>query len=116
MNIVERNIALYIILTLITCGLFGIYWLIVLADDMNAIANDGDMMSGAMVFLLTLVTCGIYGFYWAYKQGARIDEMNGIKGGTTGILYLILNLFGLSIITYALIQSELNKRANVIEQ
>ena len=111
----ERNIALYIILTIITCGLFGIYWLIVLADDMNAAAADGDETSGAVVFLLTLITCGIYGLYWSYKQGERIDKMNGTQG-STGILYLILDLFGFAIIVYALIQNELNKRATTIEQ
>ena len=25
-----RNVAIYVILTLVTCGLFGIYWMIVL--------------------------------------------------------------------------------------
>ena len=109
----ERDIALYIILTIITCGIFGIYWLIVLADDMNAIANDGDMMSGAMVFLLSFVTCGIYGIYWAYKQGERIDRINGVQG-STGVLYLVLYLLGFGIIVYALLQNELNKKARGI--
>ena len=115
-TIQERNIALYIILTIITCGLFGIYWLIVLADDMNTVADDEFKTSGAMVFLLTLITCGIYGLYWAFKQGERIDKWNGVQGGSTGILYLILDLFGFGIIVYALMQNELNKKATVIEQ
>ncbi len=113
-QIVERSIPLYIILTIITCGLFGIYWLIVMADDMNALANDGDNTSGALVFLLTLITCGIYGWFWVYKQGQRIDRLNGAQANT-GIIYIILNVVGLSIVTYALIQNELNKRAAGIE-
>ena len=113
-QIVERSIPLYIILTIITCGLFGIYWLIVMADDMNALANDGDNTSGALVFLLTLITCGIYGWFWVYKQGQRIDRLNGTQANT-GIIYIILNVVGLSIVTYALIQNELNKRATGIE-
>ncbi len=113
-KIVERSIPLYIILTIITCGLFGIYWLIVMADDMNALANDGDNTSGAVVFLLTLITCGIYGLYWVYKQGVRVDALNGAQANT-GIIYLLLNFFGLSIVTYALIQNELNKRATKVE-
>ena len=113
-KIVERSIPLYIILTIITCGLFGIYWLIVMADDMNALANDGDNTSGAVVFLLTLVTCGIYGWFWVYKQGQRVDRLNGTQANT-GIIYIILNVVGLSIVTYALIQNELNKRASSVE-
>ena len=114
-KIVERSIPLYIILTIITCGLFGIYWLIVMADDMNALANDGDTTSGAVVFLLTLITCGIYGWYWVYKQGQRVDQLNNAQANT-GVIYIILNVVGLSIVTYALIQNELNKRATNIEQ
>ena len=30
----ERNIALCIIFTLLTCGIYGIYWMIVLNDEM----------------------------------------------------------------------------------
>ena len=114
-TIQARSIPLYIILTIITCGLFGIYWLIVMADDMNALANDGDTTSGAMVFLLTLITCGIYGWYWVYKQGQRVDTLNG-QQANTGIIYIVLNVVGLSIVTYALIQNELNKHATTIEQ
>lgn len=29
----ERNIAVAIILTIVTCGIYGIYWFIVLTDD-----------------------------------------------------------------------------------
>lgn len=111
----ERNIGLYIVLTLVTCGIFGLYWLVVITEDMNSLAEDGDNTDGALVLLLTIVTCGIYGLYWAYKQGQRIDKLNGMQGGSTGILYLILNFIGLSLVTYALLQNELNKRANIPE-
>lgn len=62
--------------------------------------------------MLTLVTCGIYGFYWAYKQGEKIDKaknMRNLPSSNSGILYLILQLFGLGIIAYALMQNELNQ-------
>ncbi len=115
MNVQERSIGLAIVLTIVTCGIYGIYWLICLADDMNTLADDGENTSGGIVFLLSLVTCGIYGVYWAYKQGQRVDTLKGNAGGSTGILYLCLNLFGLSIVTYALLQNEINTqvRGNV---
>lgn len=110
-----RNVALYIVLTVITCGLFGLYWLVVLADDMNRLANDGDNMDGILVLLLSIVTCGIYGFYWAYKQGVRVDRMNGNPNGSTGILYLIVGLVGFNIIVYALLQNEINQKVNTVQ-
>ena len=104
----KRDVAICIVLSIVTCGIYGIYWLIVLADDMNALAKDGDNTSGGVVYLLTLVTCGIYGIYWAYKQGQRIDTLKGNPSGSTGILYLVLNICGLGIVTYALMQNEIN--------
>ena len=68
----KRNIAMYIILSIVTCGIFGIYWFICLTDDSKLAANDNESASGPVAFLLTIVTCGIYGWYWAYKLGDRV--------------------------------------------
>lgn len=108
----EKNIVLYVILTLVTCGLFGLFWMASLADDVNIVSNSNDT-SGAVVVILSIVTCGIYGLYWAYKCGEKLDQakMNrGIPASNGGILYLLLYIFG-GVIAYAIIQSELNKFA-----
>ena len=71
----ERSIVLCIIFTIITCGIYGIYWMIVLNDDMlDALEEEGT--SGGMVFLFSLITCGIYGLYWIYQMGKRVDRLN----------------------------------------
>ena len=109
----QKNIALCIVLSLVTCGIYGIYWFITLTNDLNT-ATGEEGTSGGMAFLLSLVTCGIYTFYWAFKCGEKVDKIrqqNGEAGGSNGVLYLILYLFGLGIVTYALVQSELNKVA-----
>lgn len=31
----ERSIPLYIILTIVTCGIFGLYWFVCLTDETN---------------------------------------------------------------------------------
>lgn len=105
----RRSIALYIVLTLITCGIFGIVWMIMLANDVNVVSGVTDT-SGIVVFLLTVVTCGIYGWYWAYRCGEKIDrakQARGIPASNGGVLYLLLYIFG-GIIAYALIQNEIN--------
>lgn len=109
----KRNIAVCIILFIVTCGIYGIYWFICLNNDTNTASNTFGT-SGGVAFLLTLVTCGIYGIYWAYKQGEKIDvakRNRGISSSNSGILYLILSLFGFSIIAWALMQNELNQLA-----
>ena len=111
--ITQRNIALWIVLSIVTCGICSIVWFILLTDDTNtAVGRPGT--SGGMAFLFTLVTCGIYGLYWAYKQGEKLDEAKQAKGlpaGSSAILYLLLSIFGLGIVGYALMQDSLNKLA-----
>lgn len=110
----RRNIAVCIVLTLVTCGIYGIYWIVCLTNDVNTVSGDVNGTSGGMVVLLTIVTCGIYGIYWAYKQGEKLDftkNNRGIPSSNSGVLYLILHIFGFGIIAYALMQNELNKLA-----
>lgn len=110
----SRSIATCIILSIVTCGIYGIYWFICLVNDTNTVSGNTDGTSGGMVFLLTLVTCGIYGLYWAYKQGEKLDQAKAsrnIPASNSGIVYLLLFLFGLGIIAYALMQNELNNLA-----
>ena len=109
----EKNIATCVILSLVTCGIYGIIWFVALQDDVNTLTGDFKT-SGGMAFLLTLVTCGIYGIWWMYNQGSRIDsikESRGIPAGNNGILYLILSILGLGIVSYCLMQNELNQLA-----
>ncbi len=107
----NRNIVACVILSIVTIGIYGIYWFIKMTDDSNALAPKNATTSGGKAFLLSLITCGIYGIYWNYKLGLKVDEMNNTQGNL-GIIYLLLGLFGLSIISQCMAQSEINKRAN----
>lgn len=111
MTITNRSIPVCIILTLITFGIYGVYWFIKLTDETNALAPNNATTSGGKAFLLTIVTLGIYGIYWNYKLGAKVDEMNGISNGNTGLLYLIISLLGGGLINSCLAQNVLNQKA-----
>lgn len=108
-GIAPRNIALCILFSIITCGLYSIYWMIKINDEVNQLSGEPNATSGGMVFLFSLITCGIYGLYWMYKMGERCERIKRVPAGYTGILYLILDLVGFGIISYALIQDTLNK-------
>lgn len=106
----ERSLPVSILLTIITCGIYGIYWFIVLTDEVNQMSGEDDT-SGGIAFLLTLVTCGIYGIYWAYRLGIKTGIMKEKRGGGSSddrVAYLLLELFGLGIIVFALAQNEIN--------
>ncbi len=107
----KRDLVLAIVLSLVTCGFYGIYWTISLVNEVNYICDEPEAMSGAMVFLLSLVTCGVYMMIWFYNAGGRLDRAKsavGLYPSNSGTLYCILPLFGLGIVTMALIQSEVN--------
>ena len=111
----NRSIGVCILLSIVTCGIYGIIWLVQMVDELNAAAGETNATSGIMVFLLSLVTCNIYSWYWFYKAGELVNRASGAHGGTQdqnrGILYLILSIIGFNIISMALIQDELNKLA-----
>jgi len=103
-----------IILSIVTCGIYGIIWFINLTDDMKRASGD-ESLSGVKSFVLTLVTCGIYGFIWAYKMGKASYKAGlnyRMEAKDNSVLYLILQIFGLAIVNYCLIQNDLNNMAN----
>ncbi len=108
----QKSLIMPIVLTIVTCGIYGIYWLICLNDEVNTLSGNTQDASGGMVFLLNLVTCGIYQYYWLYKMGEKLDGVAASKGMETknrSIVYLICGLC--PIIGYALIQNSLNELA-----
>lgn len=113
-NIRKRDIAICIILSLVTCGIYGLIWFIGIINDLNETAQTPDDKSAGMIILFTIVTCGIYGWFWLYNAGQKVDQIRQLNGDisqNSSLLYLILAIFGLSIVDYCLIQSELNKVA-----
>lgn len=108
----ERGIAISIILSIVTCGIYGIYWFICLTNEVESASEDKTMSSGGVAFLLTIITCGIYGLYWAYKMGKLLSvakEKNNLPSEDNSVLFLVLQLIGFAIINYALIQNSLNE-------
>lgn len=106
----KKNVVVCILLSLVTCGIYGIMWFISLTDDV-ARANNDPSFSGVKAFLFSLLTCGIYTIFWNYKIGKEMFEANqkfGVNANDNSVLYLILSLFGLGIVTYCIVQSELN--------
>ncbi len=112
----NRSIALCVVLTIITCGIYGWYWLYCLAQDIDTAANRPGDVSPALLVVLTIITCGIYGWIWAYQSAGKLNEAKALRGMPTdsnnNIIYLVLCILGFSIITWALMQNELNSMSN----
>lgn len=105
----RRSVALAIILSIITCGIYAIYWFVVLNDEINDLTGGTNATSGLVAFLLSLITCGIYGIYWAYVMGRKVAYLN--RTSDSGIINLIIALLGFQIINLALFQDAVNRYA-----
>ena len=73
----KRSIAKAVILSIITFGIYGIYWFIKMTDEVAEITGDHNNASGGMAFFLSLITGGIYELFWAYKMGEKLDRYEG---------------------------------------
>lgn len=109
----ERSIPLAIIFSILTLGIYSIYWIVVMTDDAARLSGTAEL-SGGKTILFSLLTCGIYTFYWNFKIGkmmATAQEKAGVKSEDRSTLYLVLSIIGLCIISMCLIQSDLNALA-----
>ena len=103
----NKNIAVCVILTIITCGIYGIYWLYTL-NEAACLVNPAEWnTSGGMVILLGIITCGIYWYYWYCKMGKAFAVIPGSSDNS--LLYIILHFFGLGIVNMCIMQSDVNR-------
>ena len=105
----HRNIVVYVLLTIVTCGLFGIYWLYQISSDLYEL--NGLPNNAGMDVILSIITCGIYFIYLQYKWGKMIDSARrryDLYPRDDSLLFVILAIFGLSIVNYCIIQSQIN--------
>lgn len=114
-GLTHRSIGICILLSIVTCGIYAYVWLYQMAEDLRAATGDVNAPSGGMVVLLSIVTCGIYLYYWLYKAGEQVNTVKASRGMMTDssspIIYLVLGIFGLALVSYCLIQNELNQVA-----
>ena len=108
----KKNIVTCVVLTIITLGIYGLYWIAKINDDIKTLSKDDTMPSGGMVVLLSIITCGIYSIYWAYKMGQLLYKAQKDRkvedAKDNSILYLIIELV-FAIINPILMQNEINK-------
>lgn len=116
MFISKRDLILNIILTIVTCGLWGIVWEVRIADDIKLLTGEESLVSGIVLVLLSLVTCGIYFIFWVYNAGNKLELVKagyGLPTESKGLVYVVLSIFGFSIVALALMQNDLNTVADI---
>jgi len=104
----QRSLANLIIFSILTCGIYGIYFWYCYTNDMNTVCQgDGkDSPNYIVVLLLSMVTFGIYGIWWFYTQGNRLQSvapkynLSFQENGTTVLMWMIFGSFLCGIGTF----------------
>jgi len=107
----ERNVLLAIIFSIITGGIYWIYWMIMLTSEVNSQRTSDYKTSGGMALLFSIITLGIYGIYWAFKEGENYDALRRSVSNSS-VLFAILQIFGLNVINMVLLQLAMNDKIN----
>ncbi len=101
----RREVGIVVLLSIITCGIYGIYWTLI--NNSDARNNEGFKgPSGIVLLLLTIITCGIYMIYWRYKITQHVGsdaEANKV------LLYSLLTFIpfvGLAFFILAIIEMQ----------
>ena len=108
MEIKSRNIVSCVILTIVTCGIYGIYWAVCLGREAVSVKDPAD--SGVLEIVL-LLFLPFVGFYLAEQKLSAGCTEKGIPHKDNSVLYLILGLVGLGIVNYCMMQNDLNQLA-----
>lgn len=75
MQKIERHdITLRILFTFLTCGLYGLYWMAQVTNDVHAVSGKPQCAGGGKAVLFSALTCSIYMYYWIYKIGGELVE------------------------------------------
>ena len=112
MKVKSRNIVTSVIFSLITCGIYGIYWAIMLAREAVSVKDEKD---GGVLEIILMLFLPFIGFYLAEKKLAEGCAERGIAHKDNSIIYLILGLVGLGIVNFCMLQNDLNKIAEAAQ-
>lgn len=112
----KRSVGKAIVLSIISFGIYSLYWEYLLVKNTKSIKHDNSSCTGEMLCLLFVP---FYSFYWWYTRGCLVkkefSEHNYAASGN-GIIYLVLCIFGLSFISMAIMQKDFNSLHSETQQ
>ena len=111
-NEAYRDILVNLLLTVITCGLYNIYWNYREMLVVNGLLKREEF-NFATWLLFSFLTCGIYHMFYEYRMGLAIQEIQEMYGQPKDpnlpVVSLGLSIFGLTVVADAIQQHFINK-------
>lgn len=109
-EIKQRSLFKYYFLSIITLGVYAIFFWCKLAKDINTLC-EGDGRKTMKYFpslILSLATVFVYGFVWKYQLAERMNfnaERYGLKFSESGALVVVCSIPGLALGHFILIKN-----------
>ena len=110
------SLVISILLSIVTLGIYGIYWMYLLVKNTRSIQKDTTSCTGEMLCLLFVP---FYSLYWWCTKGEKVKEgfkEHNYASTSNGTIYLILAILGLSIVSMAIMQSDFNSLKSEAQQ
>ena len=110
--VTQENIVKNVVLGVITLGIYWFIWWYRVCRRVRLIEGK-DPACGTELVCIMFVP--FYVIYWFYTRGQRLSDSSkrfGIFIKDSSVLYIVLAIFGLSIVSFILIQTELNTFAD----
>lgn len=98
----KRSVVAVILLNLITCGIYNLYWYVKTKDEM--------VMQGATIPTGWLLIIPVVNIYWMWKWSEGVEYVT--RGKTSAAVSFIL-MFLLGMIGMAILQSIFNNTPNM---
>lgn len=105
-----RNPIMVVFLSIITCGIYTLFWMYSFASELKLYLSDETINPG--VDLLFSILCFPYFYYWVYKYSKLVEsaqEKAAMTKDDNATLNIILSIFGLGLVSMAILQSSANK-------
>ena len=95
----NRSLLVLILLSIITLGIYSLYFWYRYAQDMNTVcAQDGKHTRGVLArIVFSVLTLGLYELIWMYGVGERVSyncHQRGLHCNTTGSGLLLWHILG----------------------
>ena len=98
----DRSIIPYILLGILTLGIYNLWYMYHLINDVNDICQEyGKKSPGLLTYiLLTLITCGFYSFFFWFRIGDMLQlavRKRGLNSTISGANVLICLILGYAL-------------------
>lgn len=107
-----KSIAMCLLLSFITCGVYYFIWIYKIADTINRLAARDRQEGGASpiaAVLFTLFSCGIYQIYFYWKEESTVTRLKSAwnQDNSNTVLVVILGIF-FPIAALCILQDQVN--------